>query len=187
MKFFTTPNSKNIIETQRLVTTEKFELAFIFILMLPRCEQKSNQFDFIHIISSFLQYSVMSFNYFFINSCIAIELKNTVCIYCFIFPQVNFQVFRNWNFYMARRLFLTYHEKQCYGNETYESKNKCTTTEMRLIVGSLNFQKKRKISSLSQQRTKEVLTSLEISRLFIQSSHFITITGTFFLYGYLIQ
>ena len=187
MKFFTTPNSKNIIETQRLVATEKFELAFIFILMLPRYEQKSNQFDFIHIISSFLQYSVMSFNYFFINSCIAIELKNTVCIYCFIFPQVNFQVFRNWNFYMARRLFLTYHEKQCYGNETYQSKNKCTTTAMRLIVGSLNFQKKRKISSLSQQRTKEVLTSLEISRLFIQSSHFITISGTFFLYGYLIQ
>ena len=83
MKFFTTPNSKNIIETLRLVTIEKFELAFLLILMLPRYEQKSNQFDFIRIISSFLRYSVMSFNYFFINSCIAIELKNTVCIILF--------------------------------------------------------------------------------------------------------
>ena len=32
MKFFTTPNSKNLIATLRIVTTEKFEL--IFLLML---------------------------------------------------------------------------------------------------------------------------------------------------------
>ena len=32
MKFFTTPNSKNIIATLRIVTIEKSELAFLLIL-----------------------------------------------------------------------------------------------------------------------------------------------------------
>ena len=32
MKFFTTPNSKNIITTLRIVTIEKSELAFLLIL-----------------------------------------------------------------------------------------------------------------------------------------------------------
>ena len=32
MKFFTTPNLKNIIATLRIVTIEKFELAFLVLL-----------------------------------------------------------------------------------------------------------------------------------------------------------
>ena len=36
MKFFTTPNSKNVIATLRIVTIEKAELTFLLILYFHR-------------------------------------------------------------------------------------------------------------------------------------------------------
>ena len=42
MKFFTTPNSKNIIATLRIVTIEKSELTFLLILYFHDMKKTKN-------------------------------------------------------------------------------------------------------------------------------------------------
>ena len=55
MKFFTTPNSKNIVATLRIVTKEKSELTFLLILCVhvPFLNTLSQMLDFTwRIVSS---------------------------------------------------------------------------------------------------------------------------------------
>ena len=51
MKFFTTPNSKNIIATLRIVTIEKSVLAFLLILYFhANMKYKLMKFPLIHLL-----------------------------------------------------------------------------------------------------------------------------------------
>ena len=55
MKFFTTPNSKNIIVTLRIVTIEKSVLAFLLILYFhANMNYKLMKFPLIHLLLLYL-------------------------------------------------------------------------------------------------------------------------------------
>ena len=87
MEFFTTPNSKNIIATLRIVTIEKSELTFLLILYFHALNFKVHQVAYIRI----------SFCFIFLKT--ASWKKNQIITHQI--PEEKLKQIGVWNYYFA--------------------------------------------------------------------------------------